>query len=211
MSFCFRYFAYRIFPQRFVTKYVYEDNTAITNPSLCYRLGGVTHYVPLILPSDECYDKEHFFRYSYAALFGDTIHVIYKGKEYVVPNNRTAIFSIPAGTYVGESAFRLFNQFIPLNSFRILKRRATIEHVGATRIFPAGTAVWLTYAYGGETVNLTFTQNKNSMPQRDPQSSSEKEWWLPSDNSNPTIVLHNLPSSEWSELYFSLKNGVLFI
>lgn len=209
MSLCFSYFSYVM--HRAIPQYVFEEETAITSPSLCYRQGGVTHYVPLVLPSGECYDKEHFFRYSYAAIFGDTIHVIYKGKEYVVPNNRTAIFSIPAGTYVGESAFRLFNQFIPLNSFRILKRRATIEHVGVTRTFPAGTAVWLTYAYGGETVNLTFTQNKNSMPQRDPQSSSEKEWWLPSDNSNPTIVLHNLPSSEWSELYFSLKNGVLFI
>lgn len=211
MGFCFRYFTFTYIPQG-ITGYAYEGNTAITSPSLCYRLGGVTHYVPLILPNDECYDKEHFFRYSYKAYAGSTIRVIFKSKEYVVPNLKTDIFSIPAGTYMGESAFRLFNQFIPCNGFRILKRRATIEHVGVIKTFPAGTAVWLTYAYAGCTVNLTFTQNKHSMPQTDPQYNNfEKEWWKPSCDSSPTIVLHNLPSSEWSKLYFRLKDGVLFI
>lgn len=209
MSLCFSYFSYVM--HRAIPQSVFEEKTAITSPSLCYRQGGVTHYVPLVLPSGECYDKEHFFRYYHKPDGSLAIHVIYKGKEYVVPNFKSAIFSIPAGTYVGESAFRLFNQFIPCNSFRILKRSAAITHVGMTRIFPAGTAVWLTYAYAGCTVNLTFTQNKHSMPQKDPSNGSEKEWWLPSYNSNPTIVLHNLPRSEWSELSFNLINGVLFI
>lgn len=209
MSLCFSYFSYVM--HRAIPQYVFEEETAITSPSLCYRQGGVTHYVPLVLPSGECYDKEHFFRYYHKPDGSLAIHVIYKGKEYVVPNFKSAIFSIPAGTYVGESAFRLFNQFIPKNSFRILKRSATIIHVGITRTFPAGTAVWLTYAYGGKVINLTFTQNKNSMPQKNPEPYSEKEWWTPIYNSNPTIVLRNFPGSNWSKLSFSLINGVLFI
>lgn len=189
----------------------YEEDTAITTPSLCYRQGNDTHYVPLILPNGECFNKKRTVRYYYNPHSENTIHVRYKGKEYVVPNIKADISNIPSGTYVGQSAFQLFYNFISYNNFRVLKRSATIEHYGITKTFPAGTAVWLTYAYGGDTINLTFTQNKNSMPETEPMGSNFKEWWYPECNTAPSIQLHNGFTKVWSGNSFTLKDGVLFI
>lgn len=193
----------------------FEEKTAITSPSLCYIQGGVTHYVPLILPNGECYNKENTVKYYYDpdpyVRGRRTICVIYKGKQYVVPNVSAEVSNIPSGTYIGESAFRIFSNFISYNNFRVLKKSATIEHNGITKTFPAGTAVWLTYAYSGNTINLTFTQNKNSMPQTEPHGSKFKEWWYPEYNTAPSIQLHNGFTRTWGWNSFTLKNGVLFI
>lgn len=212
MSLCFR--TKKIWYEGLVLT-AFEEKTAITIPSLCYIQGGVTHYVPLILPNGECYNKEHTVKYSYEpATYSDhkrTICVIYKGKQYVVPNVSQNLKNIPRGSYYGEMAFRTFSNFIAYNSFRVLKKSVRIKHNYITKEFPAGTAVWLTYAYGGKTINLTFTQNKSSMPQTEPHESPPKEWWYPKLNTAPSIQLHNGFRDVWSSEDFMLYEDIIFV
>ena len=180
-----------------------------TKPALCIVHGNKTRHIPLILPDGVCYSYDEGIKFSYSSAI-PAIHVIYNGRHYIVPNRETDNHSIPKGTYVGRSAYDIFRNFIGKNRYRVLKNSVTIVHRGVTKTFGAGTAVWLTYAYAGKTVNLTFTHNKSYMSESEPGYDNSKEWWLEHAWSCPTIQLHNGFDDAWSTFPFLLKNGINF-
>lgn len=100
-----------------------EDAAALTMPALHYVQDGRVHHIPLITPDGACCNKERTIKYFYSASSGQTLHAMYRGRHYVVPNAVSAMShaaNIPAGTYAGETAYRIFQQFISPNSYRVL-------------------------------------------------------------------------------------------
>ena len=189
-----------------------ESSNPITHPSLCYRHGGTTHYLPLVSPGGSCLSNDGTTMLYHEAR-RRTLHVMYRGKHYVVPNDDVSLIDIPAGTYAGYAAFNIFRNFIPLNSFRGLKNTVTVTHCGIRKIFPKGTVVWLTYAYGGNAVNITFSGIKSGMPQAEPGYSSQKQWWKDGGfgaSDNPTIQFRDSFRNIWSDIPFTLEQGVVF-
>lgn len=189
-----------------------ESSSPITHPSLCYRHDGFTHYLPLVPPCGSCLSNDGTTMLYHEAR-RRTLHVMYRGKHYVVPNDDVSLIDIPAGTYAGYAAFNIFRNFIPLNSFRVLKNTVTVTHCGIRRIFPKGTVVWLTYAYGGNAVNITFSDIKSGMPQAEPGYSSQKQWWKDGGfgaSDNPTIQFRDSFRNIWSDIPFTLEQGVVF-
>ena len=188
-----------------------EDEGVITSPALHYRQGNRTHHIPLIPPDGACYNAAQTVRYAYSASADRTLHVIYHGRRYVVPNTITPLIDIPAGTYAGYTAYGIFKNFISPNAYRVLKNKVTVSHRGIAKTFDAGTAVWLTHAYGGETINLTFTQQRSAMPRAEPGYNGNKEWWTDSARNAPTIQLHIRASHWWSGITFTISHGVKFL
>ena len=68
-----------------------EDEGVVTSPALHYRQGNRTHHIPLIPPDGACYNAAQTVKYAYSAGAGSTIHVIYHGSHYVVPNTITPL------------------------------------------------------------------------------------------------------------------------
>ena len=189
-----------------------EDAAALTTPALHYVQGGRVHHIPPSLPDSPCYNKERTIKYFYSASSGLTLHAMYRGRHYVVSNAVSAMShaaNIPAGTYAGEAAYLMFQQFISPNSYRVLSEFVTISHCGYTRHFSKGTAVWLTYAYGGACINLTFTQIKTRISQADIGYSHDKQDWY--GDTAPTIQLHSFHQWKWSEHPFTVYGGIKFL
>ena len=159
-----------------------EDEGVVTSPALHYRQGNRTHHIPLIPPDGACYNAAQTVKYAYSAGAGGALHVIYHGSRYVVPNAN-----------------------------RVLKNKITVSHRGIAKTFEAGTAVWLTHSYGGETINLTFTQQRGNMPRAEPGYNGNKEWRTDSAHNAPTIQLHIRASNWWSGITFTISHGVKFL
>ena len=105
-----------------------EDEGVITSPALHYRQGNRTHRIPLIPPDGACYNATQTVKYAYSASAGRTLHVIYHGSRYVVPNTIRPLTDIPAGTYAGYTAYGIFKNFISPNAYRVLKNKITVSH-----------------------------------------------------------------------------------
>lgn len=120
--------------------------------------------------------------------------------------------SIPAGTYVGQSAYNTFHSYITNGGNRRLAASVTIRHMNITRTFSAGQYVWLSYGYSGKIINLTFGSYGPSGPGEacDAGGNSYKQWWSSSAN-YPTIQLRrDIRTGTWSTKSFTLQNNLVF-
>lgn len=182
-----------------------------TTPSLCYYQGNATEYLPLITKTGTLTLNGKIWSYTTSI---PTFHVIYNNTEYVVPNKvEAAAYDIPAGTYIGQSAYDIFKKFISNGGYRTLKYSVSIVHMGTARTFPAGTKVWLIYGYSGQCINLTFQTGGSPAAGVDASYSSTNSWWS-SSSTNPVIQLRvyngqGFPTP-WSWNNFTITGGIKF-
>lgn len=122
-------------------------------------------------------------------------------------------YDIPAGTYVGQSAYNIFKNFISNNSYRTLKYSVTITHNGISRTFPANTKVWLIYGYSGNCINLIFQTGSTPTSGVDLGATNNNNWWS-SSTDNPGIQLRlwvgNYSTTPWSSNNFTISGGIKF-
>lgn len=182
-------------------------SSRVTTPSYCYRQNDTTYYTPLLTSRSQTIGN-----YVYNAS-SPTVCVRYNNTTYYAAKSRTENSSIPAGTYVGESAYNIFKKFISNNSYRILKYSVTIVHMGTARTFPANTRVWLIYGYSGGCINLIFQTIDAPSIGVDLGFNYTNSWWSSSSN-NPGIQLRVYNGqgypTPWSWNNFTITGGIKF-
>lgn len=102
-----------------VSKTPFNSTTRYTTPSICYSKNGTINYIPLITTTG--YVDIDGYRYSYDSsdpIYNKTLHCIYNGVEYVVPNKSEQLIDIPAGTYTPSAFESLISTFIGRNTKR---------------------------------------------------------------------------------------------
>lgn len=208
-----------------VSKTPFNSTTRYTTPSICYSKNGTINYIPLITPTGSV-DIDGY-RYSYDSsdpIYNKTIHCIYNGIEYVVPNKSEQLinYDFPAGTYVGQYAYRSIGSAISNNSYRTLKYDVTITHQGTTRTWPAGTRMYMTYAYSGNCINYVFIKSAikpNTVGQCDLMGDTYHKWYTNTgstysyNDDYATIQLKirfDWSDGKWSTIPFTVTPGIKF-
>lgn len=198
------------------TKVTYGFSSKATNPAIgiCDANGSIW-YIGCKSSAVDHYDEEYTTytrRYSYSSS-NPTIQTMTASRSMIYAfNTYTDIAKgIPAGTYVGQSAYNTFHSYITNGGSRRLAASVTIRHMNITKTFSAGQYVWLSYGYSGKIINLTFgSGNSNSGAARDAGGNSYKQWWSSSAN-YPTIQLrYNASTGTWSTNSFTLQNNLVF-
>lgn len=193
-------------------------SSKVTNPAIgiCDANGKIT-YVGCKSSNVDHYDVTNgsvIYRYYYSSSKPTIQAIAANGDRLYGFNTYTSILQadIPAGTYVGQSAYNTFHSYISNNGYRKLAESVTIRHMNITKTFSAGQYVSLSYAYGGNVINLTFgNYNSSSSYPGDAGVNNYKEWWTTSA-SYPTIQLrYNLATGTWSSNSFYLLNGIRFV
>lgn len=192
-------------------------SSKVTNPAIgiCDANGSI-YYVGCKSSNVDHYDVTNgsvIYRYYYSSSKPTIQAIAASGERIYGFNTYTSILQadIPAGTYVGQSAYNTFHSYISDNGYRKLAESVTIKHMNITKTFSAGQYVSLSYAYGGNVINLTFgNYNSSSSYPGDAGVNNYKEWWTTSA-SYPTIQLrYNSDNGTWSSNSFYLQNGIVF-
>ena len=196
--------------------YSFSGHVAPRCIQFCDR-NGTIQYIPTDGSGGNHYDLDmgsYINRYYYSSS-KPSIHVADSGNSICNAYNAVSTIyksHIPAGTYVGQSAYNTFHSYISNGGYRQLAESVTIIHMNITRTFSAGQYVSLSYAYGGNVINLTFGKyNSSSSYPGDAGANNYKEWWT-SSASYPTIQLrYNSDTGTWSSNSFYLQNGIRFV